>query len=218
MNVKKLLAYSVAASTLMAGNLAMASADGKLSASATVSNAYLWRGIDLGQGAAAVSGDLIYSMAGAYGGVWMSSGDSGNGQEYDLFAGYNAKVGDVVTLDLSVWNYNYSDLNQRNDTTGELSEVVLSVSAYGANISILDNVAGAPGYYYYTFGYGMNDVSAKLGFHSFDNDNDNMTHFDVSYAYNDNLSFTVSKVVDEEVEGTYDNDPIFQVSYKLPIK
>jgi len=217
MNVKKLLAYSVAASTLMAGNLAMASADGKLSASATVSNAYLWRGIDLGQGAAAVSGDLIYSMAGAYGGVWMSSGDSGLGQEYDLFAGYNTKMGEV-TLDLSLWNYNYSDLDERNDTTGELSEVVLSVSAYGANISILDNVAGAPGYYYYTFGYGMNDVSAKLGFHSFDNDNDNMTHFDVSYAYNDNLSFTVSKVVDEEVEGTYDNDPIFQVSYKLPIK
>lgn len=217
MNVKKLLAYSTAASALLVGNLAMASADGKLSASATVSNAYLWRGIDLGQGAAAVSGDLIYSMAGAYGGVWMSSGDSGNGQEYDLFAGYNTKMGEV-TLDLSLWNYNYSDLDERNDTTGELSEVVLSVSAYGANISILDNVAGAPGYYYYTFGYGMNDVSAKLGFHSFDNDNDNMTHFDVSYAYNDNLSFTVSKVVDEEVEGTYDNDPIFQVSYKLPIK
>ena len=217
MNVKKLLAYSTAASALLVGNLAMASADGKLSASATVSNAYLWRGIDLGQGAAAVSGDLIYSMAGAYGGVWMSSGDSGLGQEYDLFAGYNTKMGEV-TLDLSLWNYNYSDLDERNDTTGELSEVVLSVSAYGANISILDNVAGAPGYYYYTFGYGMNDVSAKLGFHSFDNDNDNMTHFDVSYAYNDNLSFTVSKVVDEEVEGTYDNDPIFQVSYKLPIK
>jgi len=217
MYVKKLLAYSTAASALLVGNLAMASADGKLSASATVSNAYLWRGIDLGQGAAAVSGDLIYSMAGAYGGVWMSSGDSGLGQEYDLFAGYNTKMGEV-TLDLSLWNYNYSDLDERNDTTGELSEVVLSVSAYGANISILDNVAGAPGYYYYTFGYGMNDVSAKLGFHSFDNDNDNMTHFDVSYAYNDNLSFTVSKVVDEEVEGTYDNDPIFQVSYKLPIK
>lgn len=217
MNVKKLLAYTAAASALLAGNLAMASADGKLSASATVSNAYLWRGIDLGKGAAAVSGDLIYSMAGAYGGVWMSSGDSGLGQEYDLFAGYNTKMGEV-TLDLSLWNYNYSDLDERNDTTGELSEVVLSVSAYGANISILDNVAGAPGYYYYTFGYGMNDVSAKLGFHSFDNDNDNMTHLDVSYAYNDNLSFTVSKVVDEEVEGTYDNDPIFQVSYKLPIK
>jgi len=217
MNVKKLLAYSTAASALLVGNLAMASADGKLSASATVSNAYLWRGIDLGQGAAAVSGDLIYSMAGAYGGVWMSSGDSGLGQEYDLFAGYNTKMGEV-TLDLSLWNYNYSDLDERNDTTGELSEVVLSVSAYGANFSILDNVAGGSGYYYYTFGYGMNDVSAKLGFHSFDNDLQNMTHLDVSYAYNDNLSFTVSKVVDEEVEGTYDNDPIFQVSYKLPIK
>jgi uncharacterized protein (TIGR02001 family) len=221
MNVKKLLAYSAAASTLLIGNLAMASADGKLSASATVSNVYLWRGKDLGQGAAAVSGDLIYSMRGAYGGVWMSSGDSASGQEYDLFAGYNTKMGEV-TLDLSLWNYNYSGASpfvvENNDTTGELSEVVLSVSAYGANISILDNVAGDPGYYYYTFGYGMNDVSAKLGFHSFDNDNNNMTHLDVSYAYNDNLSFTVSKVVDEEVEGTYDNDPIFQVSYKLPIK
>lgn len=217
MNIRKLLAYSVAASALTAGSAAMAGADGKLSASATVSNMYLWRGLDLGQGSAAVSGDLIYSMAGAYGGVWMSSGDSALGQEYDIFAGYNAKLGDV-TLDLSLWNYNYSDLDRIDDTTGELSEVVLSVSAYGASVSILDNVAGAPGYYYYTLGYGYDAFSAKLGIHSFDNDDNNMTHLDLSYAYNDNLSFTVSKVVDEEVEGTYDNDAIFQLSYKLPIK
>lgn len=217
MHVKKLLACSVAASTLMTGSVAMATAEGKLSATATVSNMYLWRGIDLGQGAAAVSGDLIYSMAGAYGGVWMSSGDSSLGQEYDLFAGYNAKLGDV-TVDLSLWNYNYSDLGGPDDTTGELSEVVLSVSAYGASVSVLDNVAGAPGYYYYTLGYGYDAFSAKLGIHSFDNDLNNMSHLDLSYAYNDNLSFTVSKVVDEEVEGTYDNDALFQVSYKLPIK
>ncbi|HEX4974851.1 MAG TPA: TorF family putative porin [Pseudomonadales bacterium] len=217
MRVKQLLACSVAASMLMAGSAAMATAEGKLSASATVSNMYLWRGIDLGQGAAAVSGDLIYSMAGAYGGIWMSSGDSSLGQEYDLFAGYNAKLGDV-TVDLSLWNYNYSDLGGPDDTTGELSEVVLSVSAYGASVSVLDNVAGAPGYYYYTVGYGYDAFSAKLGIHSFDNDLNNMSHLDLSYAYNDNLSFTVSKVVDEEVEGTYDNDALFQVSYKLPIK
>lgn len=217
MHVKQLLACSVAASMLMAGSAAMATAEGKLSASATVSNMYLWRGIDLGQGAAAVSGDLIYSMAGAYGGIWMSSGDSGNGQEYDLFAGYNAKLGDV-TVDLSLWNYNYSDLNMRHDTTGELSEAVLSVSAYGANVTVMDNVAGGTGYYYYTLGYGYDAFSAKLGFHSFDNKLQNMAHLDLSYAYNDNLSFTVSKVIDEEVKGTYDNDALFQVSYKLPIK
>lgn len=217
MHVKKLLACSVAASTLMTGSVAMAMDEGKLSATATVSNMYLWRGIDLGQGAAAVSGDLIYSMAGAYGGVWMSSGDSSLGQEYDLFAGYNAKLGDV-TVDLSLWNYNYSDLGGPDDTTGELSEVVLSVSAYGASVSVLDNVAGAPGYYYYTLGYGYDAFSAKLGIHSFDNDLNNMSHLDLSYAYNDNLSFTVSKIIDEEVKGTYDNDALFQVSYKLPIK
>lgn len=219
MNVKKILVGTLAASALSAGSIATtAYAEGEVSASAAVSNMYLWRGQDLGDGAAAVSGDLVYSVSGAYAGVWVSSGDTGLGQEYDLFAGYAMDISEDVSVDVSVWNYNYSDLGVRNETFGELTEVVLSLSAYGANISILDNVAGGSGYIYYTLGYGAGDFSATFGSHSYDNDAANMSHLDISYAYNDNLSFTVSKIVDEETEGTYDDDTMFQVSYSFPIK
>jgi len=219
MNVKKILVGTLAASAFTAGSIATtAYAEGEVSASAAVSNMYLWRGLDLGDGAAAVSGDLVYSVSGAYAGVWVSSGDTALGQEYDLFAGYAMDITDDVSVDVSLWNYNYSDLGARDDTTGELTEIVLSLSAYGANISILDNVAGGSGYIYYTLGYGAGDFSATFGSHSFDDDSDNMSHLNISYAYNDNLSFTVSKVVDEEVEGTYDDDAMFQVSYSFPIK
>lgn len=219
MNVKNILVGTLAASAFSVGSIATtAYAEGEVSASAAVSNMYLWRGLDLGDGAAAVSGDLVYSVSGAYAGVWISSGDTGLGQEYDLFAGYAMDITDDVSVDISVWNYNYSDLGVRDDTIGELTEIVLSLSAYGANISILDNVAGGSGYIYYTLGYGSGDFSATFGSHSFDNDSANMSHLDISYAYNDNLSFTVSKIVDEEVEGTYDDDAMFQVSYSLPIQ
>lgn len=219
MNVKKILVGTLAASAFSAGSIATtAYAEGEVSASAAVSNMYLWRGLDLGDGAAAVSGDLVYSVSGAYAGVWVSSGDTGLGQEYDLFAGYAMDISEDVSVDVSVWNYNYSDLGVRNETFGELTEVVLSLSAYGANISILDNVAGGSGYIYYTLGYGAGDFSATFGSHSYDNDAANMSHLDISYAYNDNLSFTVSKIVDEETEGTYDDDTMFQVSYSFPIK
>lgn len=226
MNVKKIIVGTLAASALSAGSIATtAYAEGEVSASAAVSNMYLSRGVDLGDGAAAVSGDLVYSNSGAYAGVWMSSGDTGLGQEYDLFAGYAMDITDDVSVDVSVWNYNYPDagiaagvLGTRDETFGELTEIVLSLSAYGASVSILDNVAGASGYIYYAFGYGLGDFSATFGSHSFDDDSNNMSHLDISYAYNDNLSFTVSKIVDEEVEGTYDDDTVFQVSYSFPIK
>jgi len=48
-----------------------------------------------------------------------------------------------------------------------------------------------------------------------------MTHFDLTYAFNENLSFTVSKVLDDDAEDTAepkDEDAIFVVSYSLPIK
>jgi len=219
MNVKKILVGTLAASAFAAGSIATtAYAEGEVSASAAASNMYLWRGLDLGDGAAAVSGDLVYSVSGAYAGVWISSGDTGLGQEYDLFAGYAMDITDDVSVDVSVWNYNYSDLDARDDTFGELTELVISLSAYGASVSILDNIAGGPGYIYYTLGYGAGDFSATFGSHSFDDDSGNMSHLDISYAYNDNLSFTVSKIIDEEVEGTYDDDAIFQVSYSFPIK
>jgi len=233
--MKKQLLMGTLAAAIVAGVTAPAMADDGLAASAGVASAYLWRGIDLGDGAAAVSGDIHYSMAGAYGGLWASSGDSALGSEYDYYVGYGLEAGGVG-IDLSVWNYNYSDgctatqaaaaapavCDFNDGTTGDLSEVILALSLAGATFKYYDNVAGGSGYEYYTLSYGMNGFTGLVGYADPEEaaaakDADYM-HLDLSYAYNENLSFTVSKVMDEADNGSSDEDAVFVVSYALPIK
>jgi uncharacterized protein (TIGR02001 family) len=196
-----------------------------VSASVGVANMYLWRGYDLGNGDAAVSGDLRASAGGFYGGVWGSSGDAGWGTEYDLYVGYGAEFGGV-TVDLSVWNYMYpsssfdadedgvEDPNVLDDFGG-LSDAVLSIGFMGFTASVYDNIAGGSGYEYYTLSYSIDAFSVLVGKH--DNvggaEDADMVHVNLSYAYNDNLSFTFSQQVDQEA----DDDLKFVVSYSLPI-
>lgn len=222
------------AALAMAGAVAVSNpAVAEVSASAAVANMYLWRGIDLGDGSAAVSGDLIYSMGGAYAGIWISSGDDALGNEYDYFVGYGGEAGDF-SYDVSLWNYNYSDgsfekpFDQSNDTTGDLSEVIVTLGYGDFSLSYYDNIAGATGYTYTTLSGGVGKFSATVGYHDFDEagpaESDSMTHLDVSYAFNDNLSFTASKVIAQDCDkddtgctGTVDEDVKFVVAYSLPI-
>lgn len=230
-----------------------APASAGVTASAAVSNMYLWRGIDLGDGDAAVSGDLRYTLdttvlSGAYVGVWVSSGDAALGNEYDYYAGYAMKAGDF-TLDLSLWNYNYSDASLNtpltvskfggllgadvtDDTTGELSEIIFTVGYAGLlSFSYYDNIAGGSGYEYYTLTGTHNQFSVTVGHHDMASGGNDMTHVNLTYAFNSNLSFTVSKVVDQDMEefsvggsgatdgdfGAFDEDVKFVVTYSLPI-
>lgn len=196
-----------------------------VSASVGVANMYLWRGYDLGTGDAAVSGDLRVSAGGFYGGVWGSSGDSAWGTEYDLYVGYGAEFGGV-TIDISAWNYMYPsssfDADEDGvedpnilDDFGGLSDAVLSIGFMGFTASVYDNIAGGSGYEYYTLSYSFDKFSVLVGKH--DNvtgdDTDQMVHVNLSYAYNDNLSFTFSQQVDQEA----DDDLKFVVSYSLPL-
>ena len=206
----------------------------EISVSAAAANMYLWRGIDLGNGDAAISGDIIYSNSGAYGGVWASSGDAALGNEYDYFIGYGNALNDF-SYDISLWNYNYSDndhdgsagFERSDDTTGELSEVILTLGYKDISFSYYDNIAGNTGYEYFTLSGGTGKFGATIGYHEFDttgNGND-MTHLDVSYSFNDNLSFTASKIVaqdcdkdDSNCAGSFDEDLKLVVSYSLPIE
>jgi len=197
---------------------------GEIAASAAVSNMYLWRGIDLGDGSPAVSGDLVYKFGpGFKTGIWVSSGDSALGQEYDYFAGWAGEFGGLG-VDLSVWNYNYSDLGVRDDTTGELTEAVLILSYAGASFGYYNNVAGegfAAGgndYEYFTLGYTYEKFSGLVGFHQNDTKETDMTHLDLSYAYNDRLGFTVSKVLDQGNADVFDDDVLFALKYTLPLE
>ena len=71
----RLATLGLTAATAMAVSHS-AMAEVEVSASAGVASAYLWRGVNLGNGAAAVFGDITASMGGAYATVWGSSGDS----------------------------------------------------------------------------------------------------------------------------------------------
>lgn len=220
-SLAKPFAASIAA-FVFAGALFAPAANAELSASAGVASMYLWRGIDLGDGSPAVFGDLRYSTSGAYVGIWGSSGDSTLGQEYDLYAGYGGEVG-VLSYDISVINYNYSDaglggaLNARDDTTGELTEIILTLGAGPITAQYYDNVAGSSGYEYWTLAGALGQFTLKAGYHdNVDNDFD-MTHLDLSYAYNDRLTFTLSKIVDDDEAAGYDDDMQFVISYNLPI-
>jgi len=213
MKSKNLKLSVIASAILLSSPLAVTTAQAEISASAAVSNMYLWRGIDLGgnSGTAAVSGDLQYSNGGFYTGVWASSGDSATGNEYDLFAGYGGEVG-AFSYDVSYWSYVYpsSDID-----FGDAEDLVVSLG-YGAGAltvyeSLSDDGAGAR---YITLGYDLDKVSLLLGQH--DSGTTTSIHAQVSYAYNDNLSFTASKFLDDDLG--FDEDVQFQVAYSLDIK
>ncbi|WP_419812189.1 TorF family putative porin [Bacterioplanoides sp.] len=230
----KKLTQAIALAGVMAAAVPAVQAEVEVSASAAVSNMYLWRGQDLGQGVPAVSGDLTVSTGGAYAGVWTSSGDSALGQEYDLFAGFGGEAGDF-SYDVSVWSYVYSGASEeidggniaRTDSRGntfDATDLIIS-GAYGpVSASYYYVLAGDEDYSYATLGGEYEQFSATLGvaMHSED-DSAEYTHLDLSYAYNDNISFTLSKIIDQDAdlddgEEGFDEDVKVVVSYSLPIE
>ena len=200
----------------------LAQAEVDVSASAAVASMYLWRGLDLGNGDAAVSGDITLSSGGAYAGMWTSSGDSAAGNEYDLYVGYGGEM-EGFSYDVSVLTYVYpsaGNFEEDADTSGntfDLSELIVSAGYEGASFSYYYPVSSNPDdYSYLTLGYGMDAYSATIGM-AMDDVDGGYTHLDLSYAYNDNLAFTASKIIDEETEDSMDDDLKFVVSYSLPI-
>ena len=218
----KKLTQAIALAGVMAAAVPAVQAEVEVSASAAVANMYLWRGQDLGNGAAAVSGDLTVSSGGAYAGVWTSSGDTELGQEYDLYLGYGGEAGDF-SYDISAWTYVYSgdDAVNGRGNTFETSDLIIS-GAYGpVSASYYYVLAGNDDYSYFTLGAEAGAFSATLG--QADDGDENYTHLDLSYAYNDNISFTLSKVVDQSLDidedaGAVDEDTKVVVSYSLPIE
>lgn len=226
----KKLTQTMLLATAVSGVLAGANtayAEVTVAASASVANMYLWRGQDIGSGAAAVSGDITVKANGAYAGAWSSSGDTANGNELDLYAGYGATAGEV-SFDISLWNYVYPSMKDgtgkhTGDNTFDYAETVVSVGFKGVAFTYFYPIGKESNddYRYMTLAYGMDKVSALLG-HSDDGD-DTYTHLNVKYAINDKLAFTFSKVIDQSLEfgkdaGAVDEDLKMVVSYSLPVE
>lgn len=220
MHTKKILAGSLLAVLSGAALMAPAAyAGAEVSASAGVANMYLWRGIDLGDGDAAISGDLkVTHDSGAYAGIWGSSGDASWGTEYDLYAGWGGKVGNL-DVDASLWTYAYPDKDDTVDgdiAPGELVDAVVSVGSGPVNVTLYESLEGDDDneYRYVTAKYTKDKYSAMYGQHMYD-EGASPGHIQLGYQYNDNLSFAVSQFVVDNDE--VDDNPKFLVSYSLPL-
>ena len=225
------LSQAIALATAMtAGLVGTTTTQAEVSASAGVASSYLWRGQNLSNGAAVVSGSLDYGHeSGAYAGAWVSSGDAALGTEYDLYVGFAGEAGDL-SYDVGYVSYIYPSQNEEAvavagngidstaDELGDVSDLYLNLSFAGVDFTTNFSDNGGD-YVYNTLGYGMGSVSGLIGV-STDLEDDGKgayTHIDLSYAYNDNVSFTVSKMVAQS-SGNSGASPEFVVSYSLPIE
>lgn len=208
---QKLIAGAIALSA-MAG-FTVPAAHAEVSAAVGAANMYYWRGLDLGNGDPQIWGDLKVSGSGFYGGVWAGSGDSAMGQEYDLYVGYGNAVGDFK-FDISVWSYSYPKPSEDGEpvSPGDLVEAVAMIGYGPIAFTYYENLEGADDYNYMTLAGTFGDFTVKYGVHE-----DDLSHVDLTYAYNDKLSFTIGKVVDD-VDGSYNDEAKFVVGFALPIE
>ena len=223
---KTVIASAVAAASVMAPAIAAAEISGSLG----IASMYLWRGQDVSAGTANVSGSLDFTTdVGLYAGTWVSSaGTSVNSEgttstETAFYAGVGGEAGGL-SYDLSYWTYVYPE----DDVgAGELAEVIASVGMAGFSLTgyvSANNLSDSDEEnfgddLYLTLGYEYDKFGVLVGTWDLDADDANYTHVDLSYSPIENLTFTVSKVVDSDefAAVTDDQDPLFVVGYSFPL-
>lgn len=234
MKMKQKLVAGAAVLSALAGFIAPA-AHADVAATVGASNMYYWRGFDLG-GGSAISADVKYSESGFYAGAWTSSGDGTNGTEYDLYSGYGLTAGDFKA-DLSVVSYNYPSAAEPL-APGDYTEAVLALgygpvtATYYKSISAKQGALSDNSYAYATLAVVLDKFSLKYGIHMSDftddvvdeddeiisKSMDGVAHLDLSYAYNDKLSFTIGKVIENNKAESQPDEANFVVNLSLPIE
>lgn len=213
---------ATAAALGIAGALSPALVNAEVSASAAVASNYMWRGQELFSGGT-ISGSLDYAHdSGLYTGLWISS--ESPTQEYDFYAGFAGEAGEM-SYDIGYVDYNYPELDADN-----FEEVYVSLGYMGLGFDGFFGV-GETGTgddnkdNYYAFSYTFEQLTATVGMTAADADDSDYTHFDLTYAYNDNLSFLASKVVSADdnsavsagAPDTEADDLKFSVMYSIDI-
>jgi len=188
--MKKSIVLATAVASVLSSGVALAD----LSANATITSNYIWRGISQTDDSAAGQGGIDWSNdSGLYVGTWVSnvafpssetgilgnvtSVDTGTGYEMDLYAGFGGEAGGLG-YDLGVISYQYPITPEFNFTeiyvSGTMSIVTLGVSytvdaASGNKDGVFDSgdvyVSGS-----IDFPAGKSDVSLYAGSYQFTND------------------------------------------------
>lgn len=212
-------------SALAVSSLAMVPgvASAEVSATLTLSNMYLWRGQNLTPDGPAISGSLDYGNdSGFYAGVWTINETGGH--ETDLYAGFAGEAG-AFSYDVSYWAYLYPE---DGDKLGDnwFSDIVLAggIGDFGVAFYIADETQGGADATYYTLDYTIGDFNFLYGGWDLDDTTANeYSHITLGYSYSDNLSFAVSIASGDSGfnagdDGYVEEDPLFVVTYNVPLK
>jgi uncharacterized protein (TIGR02001 family) len=232
--MKKSIVLATAVATALTSGVAFA----ELSANASFTSNYMWRGMTQTSDQAAAQGGLDWSHdSGIYVGTWASNVDFsgvGDGYEMDLYAGFAGEAGDFG-YDIGVATYMYPVTPEFNFTeaylTGSFS--MLSVGVYSTIDAAHGNTDGVfdQGDLYVTasvdFAAGGNDISVYAGSYMFDCDGTTATscgevdynHYGVSLS-KDSFTFAVDKNdYDETKSGDPSTDNVrVSVSYAFDVE
>ncbi|MDH5484455.1 MAG: TorF family putative porin [Gammaproteobacteria bacterium] len=122
---------ALALTATIAGSLVSGASFAELSANATLTSNYIWRGMTLSDDGLALHGGADWAHEkGVYAGVWGSTTDDGvdTDFEYDLYAGYSAEVG-KGSIDIGVIRYDLVDADGADVTEFYLGGSMGPVSA-----------------------------------------------------------------------------------------
>lgn len=231
---------SITAAAVVAAGLMASPSYADLSANASVTNNYIWRGLTQTQNDAAVQGGIDYAHeSGFYAGTWVSNVDYAPADvysyEHDIYAGFGGEVGGF-TYDVGYLYYNYDEEAEFDfgEVYGTIGIAGFSASAYVLTNTEADEVGDqdfdAGQTYYVSLDYGFTvaediEIGLHVGYHDGDfQEAFNGTDGDY-YDYNISLSkggfgFMISDtdVGGPAAEGGLDNDEVkFVVSYSVDV-
>ncbi|MEM7692181.1 MAG: TorF family putative porin [Pseudomonadota bacterium] len=213
---------------------------GDLTANASVTNNYIWRGLTQTENESAVQGGIDYAAdSGFYVGTWVSNVNYGAGDvysyEHDIYGGYAFEAGGVS------WDIGYLYYNYDKEAEFDFGEVYLQVGfgGFGLGALVLSNTEaeegvgqdfGAGEAFYLSADYGFTvgdgiDIGLHVGYHEGDFAEAFNGVDGGYYDYNVSLSkggfgFMISdtNAGGGAAEGGFDNDEVkFVVSYSVDI-
>ena len=220
---KKSLAVTVATLCLPMMSLGLVSQSAKaegVSADLTIASMYLWRGLNVSGTSPALSSNVQYDhSSGVYAGSWLSSEGATGSYEIDFFAGYGGSAGDI-SYGIGAAGYYYPEI-MGSPKSSDIYEVILSAGFkdYGATLYVNAEPDESDDYKYLSLGGPVGPVSLHAGFTLTSEDSKNYMDFSASYNFTENLAWTVSYATGDAIaEDSAADDPLFVISYSVPLK
>lgn len=216
-NLKKTLVSSAVAGALMVGTAGLSTAKAELTFNVGVFSDYLLYGQSASGNSAVVQGGADYAHdSGFYAGTWWSTLGPGEGQEVDLYFGYEFAVGDF-DFDIGYVYYYYPSDNLPDFDFGDIVLTVGYGPVYASvNYAIHADDSDFEGSTFYAIGGEFEvmpsiSLGAELGYADL-NEGDDWTFWSLGLTKSTSMGDFSLTYAQTDLS---DDDPLFIVGYSI---